>query len=34
MDIRHIALTTLTSRVDIDDLMEVAAALQIRRHEI
>jgi hypothetical protein len=28
MDIRHIALTTLTSRVDMGDLMEVAAALQ------
>jgi hypothetical protein len=28
MDIRHIALTTLTSRVDMDDLVEVAAALQ------
>ena len=28
MDIRHIALTTLTSRVDMGDLVEVAAALQ------
>jgi hypothetical protein len=28
MDIRHIALTTLTGRVEMDDLAEVAAALQ------
>src|SRR5690242_8311421 len=28
MDIRHIALTTLTSRLDLTDLAEVAAALQ------
>jgi hypothetical protein len=28
MDIRHIAPTTLTSRVDMKDLVEVAAALQ------